>query len=77
MKNALGDAALAGTLTFLVVSNWQGETWYYVPVASVFWFLVALTVNAVPRGGWEPPVISPGAAAATIVITAVGLLIYV
>ena len=44
----IDEAALAGALTYLLASNWQGETWHYVPVASVFWFLLAIATDVPP-----------------------------
>ena len=73
----IGDAALAGALTYLVASNWQGETWYHVPVASVFWLLLALAVKGAPVGSWFLPVMSVRSTSAMIAVAAVALFFYV
>ena len=71
----LGDAALAGALTYLVASNWQGETWHYVPVATVFWVLLAVAIDAAPSAGWEPRM-SPWIGPAILLSAGTALLLY-
>ena len=69
-SQSVGIAALAGVLAYLVVTNWQGETFYYIPVASVFWILVGLAAGTLGR----PPATAAGVlgAPAVYAVTALG-----
>jgi len=73
----IGDAALAGTLAYLVGSNWQGETWYYVPVATTFWFLLATAFNAASAPEWEPRAIRTRTRRVLVLIALAALWLYV